>query len=159
MKSTQLYITATVLLINSALAQKDTYPPTTSTTSLASDVLMHTIAPTDGVARFPRPTPVPGSETYWPTTESAFLDYDMQVVEVAGSPVPTVVRLDGESADTESGTGDQSDGTSAAANEDVPQNGAPTPSANEQPTNDGILRRNGSLEVFIVGIVAWLGFL
>jgi hypothetical protein len=160
MKSTQLCIPATLLLINPAIAQQNTYSPTSSSTSLSSDLLIHTIAPTGGgVERVPRPTPVPGSETYWPTIESAFLDYDMQIVEVAGSPVPTVIRLDGEGVGTESGADDESGEASHDTNEEVPSNGAPTPAANEQSTNDGVLRRNNVLEMFAIGVVSWLGLL
>ena len=86
-------IATTFLAINRSIAQEYTYPPTSSETSLAHDAHVHTVAPTGSVVRFPRPTPVPGTETYWPTTDAAFLDYTMQIVEVAGSPVPTVIRL------------------------------------------------------------------
>lgn len=150
MKSLQ-YIVTTAVILSPSQAQ-NTYPPTSSQTTLASDYQVHTVAPTGSVARYPRPSPPPGSETYWPTTEDAYV-MDMQVVEVAGSPVPTVIRLDGESVgvtveSTENAGVSGNDAPAPAATEDVPPN-----------NNARVSRKNGLLESVVCGVVALLGFM
>jgi hypothetical protein len=154
MKSIQsCSITVSLLILNPTLAQQNTYPPTSSQTSLASGVALHTISPTAGVPRFPRPTPPPGAETYWPTTDEAFVGYDMQVVAVAGSPVPTVVRMGGDSVSMESTEAD-ADGA-ASGESDV----APAPAASEDvpSTNGGVYCGDAIIKTIVLGALVWLG--
>jgi len=149
MKTLQCYITITLFLVNASLAQQETHRPTSSQTSLASDVNVHTAAPTGVVMRFPRPTPIPGSETYWPTTDAAFLDYDMQIVAVGGSPVPTVVRLAEEGMSVES-----TDDAAEKSKNGISENASEDPSSSS--TNAGVTSGKRLLATFVVGSIAWL---
>jgi hypothetical protein len=164
MKSSMQYISTIITLLSitsQSLAQQNTYPPTSSTTSIVSDLLHHTVAPTGSVVRVPRPTLVPGT-TYPPSSEAEFTTVDMQVVEVGGSPVPTVVgggtNMEGyvpveesvEDAEEKAETfGVESGGQVESG---VAQAPAPV-------TNNGGLRMGGFLETCALGVMAWWGML
>eukprot|EP00804_Cyclotella_cryptica_P029786 CCRYP_020656-RA/>CCRYP_020656-RA protein AED:0.50 eAED:0.47 QI:0/-1/0/1/-1/1/1/0/159 len=145
----------TLLFLNPSNSQ-NTYAPTSSTTSVASDVFMRTVAPTGSVARVPRPTPLPGSDdgTYSPTSDAAFTNFDMQAVEVNGSPVPTIAVI---------GSGMGGSGYVAAEGE---SEAGKDPAVGEAPsgvdaaapvTNEGVWMQRGLMGTCVLGAVAWLG--
>ena len=159
-----LHLTITALLIlNPSLGQEYSYPPTYSQTSLTSDPHMHTIAPTGGglPARVPRPTPVPGSDTdttYWPTSEAAFLDMDMQIVSNVNTPAPTTVRVDGEAPVKMEATDDgeiiKESTTESDQSDEV---AAPASNVDEPPNNVRVKRR--VLHTCLLGIITWMAVL
>lgn len=77
----------------------------------------------------------------------------MQVVAVAGSPVPTVVRMGGDSVSMEPTEADADGG--APVESDV----APAPAASEDvpSTNGGVYCGDAILKTIILGAFIWLG--
>ncbi|KAL7522058.1 hypothetical protein ACHAWX_006786 [Stephanocyclus meneghinianus] len=162
MKSILHTITIALLLVTSSNSN-ETFPPTSSITSVATDVFLRTVAPTGSIARVPIPTPAPGSEevSYIPTSDASFTNYDMQAVEVNGSPIPTMATVgsgigglgyvsEGES-DAERGEKIEGEGGASSA-EDSAAAAAPN-------TNDGVGMETGLMGTYVLGIVALLGLL
>ena len=160
---TSLHCTITTLLIlNPSLGQEYTYSPTYSQTSLASNAHVHTIAPTGGglPARVPRPTPVPGSDadTYWPTSDAAFLDIDMQIV-TANTPVPTAVRVEGETpVNMEATDGGEVMKESIESDQNESDVVAAPESNVDEPPNK-VRIKSGVLHTCLLGVVTWLAML
>lgn len=159
MKSILHTITIALLLVTSSNSN-ETFPPTSSITSVATDVFLRTVAPTGSIARVPIPTPAPGSEevSYIPTSDASFTNYDMQAVEVNGSPIPTIATVGSGIG----GSGYVSEGESdAEQSEKIEGEGASSAedSAAAPDTNDGFGMDRGLIGPCVLGIVAWLGLM
>eukprot|EP00970_Alexandrium_tamarense_P005418 scaffold888_cov208-Alexandrium_tamarense.AAC.11 len=151
--------------------QPTTYPPTTFATE-SSSTFLRTLSPTFIPDRIPRPTGVPvmENETNLPTTDEAFTDFVMEVVEtgvgaadgggVGASPTPTVVFVD-KYAQQDVANGDVAmSGDNSGGDVGDSSSGNGGDAAKSQPSNGIVTFNERGLVGCVVGAVAtWMMFM